>query len=374
MALLFGRDAPPPARIVVVWNLGSEPWTSPLEALAADPYQGDSRITEVRLRREHDTVPLCVIEAVRRRDAPDLADTTPSLGLLQIQSAARQPAALRIAMALLEASHCAVLRAGNADTATVQAALTGLLRHQGARAWRGGARVWLHPGGDAAHPGLPATLRWPPDLVIRTDDPDGWTHGDRCAAPWQHLAAWAGFDTAPASPHDTASPGASTAPCHPLIETELTPKKAARTPTDVHAHRTPAAATRPRRGPAPDVAPSAATAPAGTDAALALITQAPGAMLAALVDGRDGQVLARHGGGDGLERIAALASALAQAHAAQPGAETLHELSWSSALCHHLVLPLRQHPGLLLLTAVDREFGDTAAARWHLALARNQLG
>lgn len=411
--LLFGRDAPPPSLIVALWNLGRDPWLGPVKALAADPHEGEGRIAEVRLRRETDPEPLCVIHCTRHRAPAGTGSDTgtelaPTLGVVQIQADARQPAALRVVMTLLGHAHHTVMWTGDADDATLEAALAGLGAHLGQPAWQGAAPVWLQPNGSTASTGRRPTRRPPPGLITR---PDGWPGTDpaprshAASAPWQSLQDWLGLRppataaaTATGTAHDPATltslftpaptlpqpapdamaaepcpgtppAGADAAPPPPEIETELTPKKAARLQPDAPAHRPPGAAARPRRGAATDV-----DLPTGADTALALALQAPGTVLSALVDGRDGSVLAQQGDGDGLERAALLASALAQAHADQPGAETLHELGWSSALRHHLVLPVRHHPGLLLLAAVDREFGDAAAARWHLALARNQLG
>jgi hypothetical protein len=73
-----------------------------------------------------------------------------------------------------------------------------------------------------------------------------------------------------------------------------------------------------------------------------------------------------------LEAAARAGCALWRAHRALGAGQPLLELSWSGPSHHHLALPVPRQPGLLLLACVEREFGDLAAARWQIAVARNQ--
>jgi hypothetical protein len=103
-------------------------------------------------------------------------------------------------------------------------------------------------------------------------------------------------------------------------------------------------------------------------AALALAARAPGVLACALLDAADGEVLASLGPVQVASDAARCAARMWQA---QGGAAT--ELGWSMATCHHVVLPVWRQPPQLLLAVADREFGEPANVRWHLAVARNHL-
>jgi len=107
--------------------------------------------------------------------------------------------------------------------------------------------------------------------------------------------------------------------------------------------------------------------------ALSLASAAPGVCGCALVDGRDGTVLARQGQADLLQDSAAAACRLWSAYRDTMSDPALEELSWNAGGHLNLVLPLKSQPELLLIAVVDREFGDPAQSRWHLAIARNHL-
>jgi hypothetical protein len=73
-----------------------------------------------------------------------------------------------------------------------------------------------------------------------------------------------------------------------------------------------------------------------------------------------------------LDAAARAGCALWKAHRALGAGQPLLELGWSGPTLHHLVMPVPRQPGLLILANVEREFGDLSAARWQLAVARNQ--
>ena len=109
----------------------------------------------------------------------------------------------------------------------------------------------------------------------------------------------------------------------------------------------------------------------GTEAALTLVTQAPGVVASALFDASSGDLCAVQGARDEATAAAGRATRMLQA---LDEAAALEELTWHSAKRLNLVLALPDHPRLHLLAVADRDFGELAALRWHLAVARSQLG
>ncbi len=336
--LLFSREASPPKRVIVAWDISRSGHELNLARMATDAQHAPpARLDEVRLFRTDDAVPLAVIKyTVVSADVGDKPhDSSGLIGLLQVHAAVTDAQATHIALTLLAQADHALLLTGEA-------------------------------GGDVV---MRRLLRapWPKGLrsrIIETPAPDP------AISPWpwlQNLIHPPVQATATAAPaDDTTIPdndAQNTASENPVTRHKAPRNSAESNPA--HSGKT---------GPAPGSGSDSPRPSAETcQQALALVAMAPGVTVAAVLDCRDGSLLAHHGALPLTQLCAHAATQLWSAYSALPGTETLHELDWASGQRHHLLLPIRSYPGLCLLAAVDREFGDLAAARWQLAVARNNF-
>lgn len=366
--MLFSRESSPPALLVALWDI-SRSWPGlGLDRLAADARHGSARLDEVRLFRQIDTTPLAVIEhtVVVVPDAD--AGSAQTVGVVQVHASVADTQATHVALTLLEQADHVLLLAGEAGD---EAAIRQLLAFAGQSHWTGPRLRWVLPLGHSQGARRLRGVAWSKGLRIRileTSQP-----GADCSPwPWlQNLLTRTAQAPAPVTSAAPApSPPALTVnhPPNTLPENPVTRHKAPRNAAEsTNAHPVRA---NPGHGQGGD---GARPAPAICEQALTLVAMAPGVIAAAVIDCRDGSLLAQHGAQNMVQLCASAATQLWAAYDALPGVETLHELEWASGQRHHLLLPLRHHPGLCLLAAVDREFGDLAAARWQLAVARNDF-
>ncbi|ACB34281.1 hypothetical protein Lcho_2014 [Leptothrix cholodnii SP-6] len=365
VALLFRRGSAPPEQIVVLWDPGRN-WTGfSMHALAA---LGSGELTEVRLRREGMAEPLLIIEHTLFRPEPG------SVGVMLLRAAPDEPVAMRLALSLLAQASRAIILAGSALDSE-------LARHVRAQLpdneWDGPPLLLVSPTDKPSRAQRLRRLSWPAGLRIHVLE-----------LFRSNAAGWSGQLIEQVTALGTGTPSA---------DPQEIPLNRSKTP------RSPMAAQRPA-GPTSSPAPRSAGSrhhgshgqallpggmavatterPAtrtGTPAdavsamALSLASAAPGVCGCALVDGRDGTVLARQGQADLLQDSAAAACRLWSAYRDTMSDPALEELSWNAGGHLNLVLPLKSQPELLLIAVVDREFGDPAQSRWHLAIARNHL-
>ena len=351
--LLFSREALPPKRVIVVWDISRSGHELNLARMATDAQHAPpARLDEVRLFRTDDAAPLAVIKytvvAADLGDSPSdnsqndsPSDSTGLIGLLQVHAAVADAQATHIALTLLaQADHALLLT----DETRGDAVMRKLLRAPWPKGLR--SRIIETPAPDAALSPWP----WLQNLI----HPPAQAN----AAPTTPVApAPAGNASIP----DNDAP--NTAPENPVTRHKA-PRNSAES-TNAHSGKTGTAQGSGSDSPRP-----------GTETcqqALTVVAMAPGVTVAAVLDCRDGSLLAHHGALPLTQLCAHAATQLWNAYSALPGTETLHELDWASGQRHHLLLPIRNHPGLVLLVAVDREFGDLAAARWQLAVARNNF-
>lgn len=113
--------------------------------------------------------------------------------------------------------------------------------------------------------------------------------------------------------------------------------------------------------------------PGSCKQALAITGFSPGFAGSAVIDLYAEGALAVHG--DPRQTQAGIDSALQMwaSYADDTPGAPLSELVWTIGPIHHLVMPVQDQPGLLMLAMIDREFGDLARARWQLAVARNEF-
>jgi hypothetical protein len=339
LELLFRHGNVPPEQFVVVWDPARNWPGFAIHALAA---LGTGELTEVRMRQEGQAEPLLILEYTLFKPEPG------SVGVMQLHAAPDDPVAVRLALSLLSQASRAIVLAGSAlDAEWVHHVRTQLPDHQ----WSGPPLLLVSPSDKPSRAQRLKRLSWPAGLHIDVIE----LHKSN-AAGWssQLIEQGIAMDTDARSEDRQEIPlnrskkqahlSASVAPQNPAV------------PTPSHLPR------------------SAVPADAVSASALALVAAAPGVCACALIDSRDGTVWAQHGQTDLVQSSAAAASCLWSAYGNTASDSTLNELSWNAGSHLNLVLPVSAHPGLLLMAVVDREFGDPAQSRWHLAVARNHFG
>ncbi len=330
---LFSRDGAPPQQTIVVWDPGRVWSTFSLTQLGAGP--GVPRLHRVLLRQE----------GVREPLAEFLVTWLPSgseakgWGVVEVLTAPGDPLGTRIALTLLEQADRAVLLAGGAGDKDLMRRIGDFVR---SAQWDGPSLLMISP---ADKPSRADRLRrgsWPRGLrvhvleVFASPEP-GWT---------QQLLSMVLGDGAAAEDDDRGSPG-------PAPRSAPLPAGACAGLRELpHANGSADGNADPQR------------------AALALAARAPGVLACALLDAADGEVLASLGPAQVANDAARCAARMWQA---QGDAAPATELGWSTPTCHHVVLPVWQPQPQLLLAVADREFGEPASVRWHLAVARNHL-
>jgi hypothetical protein len=349
---LFSRDSVQPQQTVAVWDpAGSWPGFSIAQlALAAH-----GRISEISLMQEHGTEPVAMLRST--------VLPTPSgqaLGVIEVEASFTDNRGLSVALTLLEQVDRAVILAGaNADKDLIRR-INDFVR---ADAWRGPSLLLVSPADKPSRADRLRRAGWPRGMkmhvleLFSVNDP-GWSQ--------QLISLVTGF----ASGEPTV-PGPG-----PVDEPE-----AADLPTPVPASVPVKAAVVPSPASPPAATPPVSPAPVDVSPAvmervLGVLSMGVGVSACAVLAVDTAQLLGAKSPGHAppavLDAAARTGAALWRAHRALGAGQPLLELSWSSPQHHHLVMPLPRQPGLLLLACVDREHGDLAAARWQLAVARNQ--
>lgn len=360
---LFSRDSVQPRQTVAVWDpSGSWPGFSIAQlALAAH-----GRISEISLMQEHGTEPVAMLRST--------VLPTPSgqaLGVIEMEASFADNRGLSVALTLLEQVDRAVILAGaNADKDLIRR-INDFVR---ADAWRGPSLLLVSPADKPSRADRLRRAAWPRGMkmhvleLFSVNDP-GWSQ--------QLISLVTGFasgePTAPGpepldEPEAADLPAPATTPMtgKPNVQPTVQPSVPASVPSPL----SPSLTTQ-------TVPPaSVEVSPAVMERVLGVLSMGVGVSACAVLAVDTAQLLGVKSPGPApravLDTAARTGAALWRAHRALGAGQPLLELSWSSPQHHHLVMPLPRQPGLLLLACVDREHGDLAAARWQLAVARNQ--
>jgi hypothetical protein len=375
---LFSRDSVQPQQTVAVWDpSGSWPGFSIAQlALAAH-----GRISEISLMQEQGTEPVAVL-----RSTVLPTPSGQSLGVIEVDASFADNRSLSVALTLLEQADRSVILAGaNGDKDLIRR-INDFVR---ADAWRGPSLLLVSPADKPSRADRLRRATWPRGMkmhvleLFSVNDP-GWSQ--------QLISLVTGFasgePTVPGaidSPAETAVPKATSAPA-------VAPSpKAAPAPAPVQPLSAAAPIAAPVAAPAkpaapamsPALAPLVAVSSALPDVSatvmhrvLRVLSMGVGVTACAVVAVEDARLLSVQTQSDDqltlLEGTARAGCALWRAHRTLGAGQPLLELSWSGPTHHHLALPVPRQPGLLILACVEREFGDLSAARWQIAVARNQ--
>jgi hypothetical protein len=373
---LFSRDSAQPQQTVAVWDpAGSWPGFSIAQlALAAH-----GRVSEISLMQEQGTEPVALL-----RSTVLPTPSGQSLGVIEVDASFADNRGLSVALTLLEQADRSVILAGaNGDKDLIRR-INDFVR---ADAWRGPSLLLVSPADKPSRADRLRRATWPRGMkmhvleLFSVNDP-GWSQ--------QLVSLVTGFasgePTVPGAmdgPAEVVVPKAGPAPAQPPAA--ATPVAASVAPPTAK----PAAAT-PARPPVTQPAPavSPALAPLAVSSALPdvsatvmhrvlrVLSMGVGVAACAIVAVEDARLLSVQTQTEDqltlLEGAARAGCALWRAHRALGAGQPLLELSWSGPAFHHLALPVPRQPGLLILACVEREFGDLGAARWQIAVARNQ--
>lgn len=369
---LFSRDSVQPQQTVAVWDpSGSWPGFSIAQlALAAH-----GRISEISLMQEQGTEE--PVAMLRSTVLP-----TPSgqpLGVVEVDASFADNRGLSVALTLLEQADRAVILAGaNGDKDLIRR-INDFVR---ADAWRGPSLLLVSPADKPSRADRLRRATWPRGMkmhvleLFSVNDP-GWSQ--------QLISLVTGFasgePTVPGAmddgPADAEAPRPEPAP--PVVPAKAAP---APVPTPAHARSAAAAPVVPPPAVSPALAPLVVTSALPDVSAtvmnrvLRVLSMGVGVTACAVVAIEDARVLSVQAQTEDqltlLEGAARAGCALWRAHRALGAGQPLLELSWGSPTHHHLALPVPRQPGLLILACVEREFGDLGAARWQIAVARNQ--
>lgn len=368
---LFSRDSVQPQQTVAVWDpSGSWPGFSIAQlALAAH-----GRISEISLMQEQGTEPVAMLRST--------VLPTPSgqpLGVVEVDASFADNRGLSVALTLLEQADRAVILAGaNGDKDLIRR-INDFVR---ADAWRGPSLLLVSPADKPSRADRLRRATWPRGMkmhvleLFSVNDP-GWSQ--------QLISLVTGFasgePTVPGAmddgPADAEAPRPEPAP--PVVPAKAAP---APVPTPAPARSAAAAPVGPPPAVSPALAPLVVTSALPDVSAtvmnrvLRVLSMGVGVTACAVVAIEDARVLSVQAQTEDqltlLEGAARAGCALWRAHRALGAGQPLLELSWGSPTHHHLALPVPRQPGLLILACVEREFGDLGAARWQIAVARNQ--
>ena len=368
---LFSRDSVQPQQTVAVWDpSGSWPGFSIAQlALAAH-----GRISEISLMQEQGTEPVAMLRST--------VLPTPSgqpLGVVEVDASFADNRGLSVALTLLEQADRAVILAGaNGDKDLIRR-INDFVR---ADAWRGPSLLLVSPADKPSRADRLRRATWPRGMkmhvleLFSVNDP-GWSQ--------QLISLVTGFasgePTVPGAmddgPADAEAPRPEPAP--PVVPAKAAP---APVPTPAPARSAAAAPVVPPPAVSPALAPLVVTSALPDVSAtvmtrvLRVLSMGVGVTACAVVAIEDARVLSVQAQTEDqltlLEGAARAGCALWRAHRALGAGQPLLELSWGSPTHHHLALPVPRQPGLLILACVEREFGDLGAARWQIAVARNQ--
>lgn len=365
---LFSRDSVQPQQTVAVWDpSGSWPGFSIAQlALAAH-----GRISEISLMQEQGTEE--PVAMLRSTVLP-----TPSgqpLGVIEVEASFADNRGLSVALTLLEQADRAVILAGaNGDKDLIRR-INDFVR---ADAWRGPSLLLVSPADKPSRADRLRRATWPRGMkmhvleLFSVNDP-GWSQ--------QLISLVTGFasgePTVPGAmddgPADAEAPRPEPAP--PVVPAKAAPAPVP-TPAPARSAAVPPSAVSPAL--APLVVTSALPDVSATvmNRVLRVLSMGVGVTACAVVAIEDAHVLSVQAQTEDqltlLEGAARAGCALWRAHRALGAGQPLLELSWGSPTHHHLALPVPRQPGLLILACVEREFGDLGAARWQIAVARNQ--
>lgn len=369
---LFSRDSVQPQQTVAVWDpSGSWPGFSIAQlALAAH-----GRISEISLMQEQGTEPVAMLRST--------VLPTPSgqpLGVVEVDASFADNRGLSVALTLLEQADRAVILAGaNGDKDLIRR-INDFVR---ADAWRGPSLLLVSPADKPSRADRLRRATWPRGMkmhvleLFSVNDP-GWSQ--------QLISLVTGFasgePTVPGAMDD--GPADAEAPRPEPAPPVAVPAKAAPAPvpTPAPARSAAAAPVVPPPAVSPALAPLVVTSALPDVSAtvmnrvLRVLSMGVGVTACAVVAIEDARVLSVQAQTEDqltlLEGAARAGCALWRAHRALGAGQPLLELSWGSPTHHHLALPVPRQPGLLILACVEREFGDLGAARWQIAVARNQ--
>lgn len=369
---LFSRDSVQPQQTVAVWDpSGSWPGFSIAQlALAAH-----GRISEISLMQEQGTEPVAMLRST--------VLPTPSgqpLGVVEVDASFADNRGLSVALTLLEQADRAVILAGaNGDKDLIRR-INDFVR---ADAWRGPSLLLVSPADKPSRADRLRRATWPRGMkmhvleLFSVNDP-GWSQ--------QLISLVTGFasgePTVPGAMDD--GPADAEAPRPEPAPPVAVPAKAAPAPvpTPAPARSAAAAPVVPPPVVSPALAPLVVTSALPDVSAtvmnrvLRVLSMGVGVTACAVVAIEDARVLSVQAQTEDqltlLEGAARAGCALWRAHRALGAGQPLLELSWGSPTHHHLALPVPRQPGLLILACVEREFGDLGAARWQIAVARNQ--
>lgn len=369
---LFSRDSVQPQQTVAVWDpSGSWPGFSIAQlALAAH-----GRISEISLMQEQGTEPVAMLRST--------VLPTPSgqpLGVVEVDASFADNRGLSVALTLLEQADRAVILAGaNGDKDLIRR-INDFVR---ADAWRGPSLLLVSPADKPSRADRLRRASWPRGMkmhvleLFSVNDP-GWSQqlvslvtGFASGEPTVPGAMDDGPADAEASRPEPAPPVAVPAKAAPAPVPTPAPARSAAAAPVVHPPAvSPALAPLVVTSALPDVSATV------MNRVLRVLSMGVGVTACAVVAIEDARVLSVQAQTEDqltlLEGAARAGCALWRAHRALGAGQPLLELSWGSPTHHHLALPVPRQPGLLILACVEREFGDLGAARWQIAVARNQ--
>ncbi|MEY4910335.1 MAG: hypothetical protein RL260_4053, partial [Pseudomonadota bacterium] len=370
---LFSRDSIQPQQTVAVWDpSGSWPGFSIAQlALAAH-----GRISEISLMQEQGTEPVAVLRST--------VLPTPSgqaLGVIEVDASFADNRGLSVALTLLEQADRAVILAGaNGDKDLIRR-INDFVRTD---AWRGPLLLLVSPADKPSRADRLRRATWPRGMKMHvlelfSVNDSGWSQ--------QLISLVTGFASGePTVPGPVDGPAEAKAPkVEPPPAAVIAAPKAAPAPAPaLPPAPTPATALAKAAPPAisPALAPLAVSS-ALPDVSLTVmnrvlrvLSMGVGVTACAIVAVEDARLLSVQTLTEDqlplLEGAARAGCALWRAHRTLGAGQPLLELGWSGPAHHHLALPVPRQPGLLILACVEREFGDLAAARWQIAVARNQ--
>jgi hypothetical protein len=379
---LFSRDSVQPQQTVAVWDpSGSWPGFSIAQlALAAH-----GRISEISLMQEQGTEPVALL-----RSTVLPTPSGQSLGVIEVDASFADNRSLSVALTLLEQADRSVILAGaNGDKDLIRR-INDFVR---ADAWRGPSLLLVSPADKPSRADRLRRATWPRGMkmhvleLFSVNDP-GWSQ--------QLISLVTGFASGePTVPGAIDGPAETTAPRATPAPAMAPSPKAAPAPAPAPAPVQPLSAAAPIAAPvaapakpaapamSPALAPLVAVSSALPDVSatvmhrvLRVLSMGVGVTACAVVAVEDARLLSVQTQSDDqltlLEGAARAGCALWRAHRTLGAGQPLLELSWSGPTYHHLALPVPRQPGLLILACVEREFGDLSAARWQIAVARNQ--
>lgn len=338
---LFPRDSASIEKVVTFWDPGS---TWPGHALADLHGPGVGEVGSTRLVHGESMRSFALIHhtLVDTRDGQTCA-------ILHVEAQASDAASADVALMLLERSdHAVVLTGGAAEHRDLPRRLQDFCRQA---AWRGPQVQFVSPADKPSRADRLRKTSWPRSVRVNVLEAASETNPGWLVALLERVAEdlpLQGLDKPAATAVKVLAPAADD-----LLRLEPRARNA-----------TPAM-------PAPGSAGVARPDDAACEQALTVASLAPGFTASALIDTHAGSPLALRG--DERQAQAGVASALQMwaGYADETLDACRNELVWTVGAMHHIALPVEGQPGLLLLSMVDREFGDVSRARWQLAVARN---